>query len=65
MGKDANIATVNLKMVTYNSSKFKGAKLYTINQNGAKPYIVNQNWVKVISLLDRVKQTFSRCGLHH
>ena len=36
MGKGAKIATVNLKMGTYNSRKFKGAKLYTINQNGQK-----------------------------
>ena len=37
-------------MDKYNSGKFKGAKLYTINQNGAK----------LISLLGRVKRTFSR-----
>ena len=55
MGEGAKIATVNLKMSTYNSRKFKGAKLYTVNQNGAK----------VIFLLGRVKQTFSRRGLHH
>ena len=49
--KCAKIVTVNLKMGTYNSGKFKGAKSYTINQNGAK----------VTSQLDRVRQTFSRC----
>ena len=46
----AKVATVNLKMGTYNSGKFKGPK----------PYIVNQNGAKIISLLGRVKQTFSR-----
>ena len=50
-GKNAKIATVNLKMGTYNSGKLKGAKLYTVNQIGAKPYIVNQNGAKVTSLL--------------
>ena len=50
-GKGAKIATVNLKMGTYNSCKFKGAK----------PYNVNQNEAKVISLLGKVKRTFSRC----
>ena len=48
-GKCAKVVTVNLKMGTYNSDKFKGEKLYTVNQNGAK----------VTSLLGRVKRTFS------
>ena len=43
--KCAKIATVNLKMGTYNSGKFKGTKLYNVNQNGAK----------LTSLLSRVK----------
>ena len=46
-------------MSNYNTSKFKGAKPYTVNQHEAKPYIVNQNEAKVTSLLGRVKQTFS------
>ena len=37
-------------MNNYDFGKFKGATLYTINQNGAKPYIVNQNGAKVTSL---------------
>ena len=65
MGKSAKIATVNLKMDTYNSSKFKGVKPYTVNQNGTKPYIENKNGAKVTSLLGQVKQTFPRRGLHH
>ena len=36
LGKGAKIVIVNLKMCNYNSSKLKGAKLYTVNQNGAK-----------------------------
>ena len=48
--KCAKIVTVNLKMDTYKSGKFKGAKLYTVNQNGAK----------VTSMFGRVKQTFFR-----
>ena len=55
MGKWAKIATVNLKMGTYSSGKFKAAKPYKVNQNGAKPYIVNRNGAKVTSLLGRVK----------
>ena len=31
MGKGAKIATVNLKMGNYDSGKFKGTKLYTVN----------------------------------
>ena len=50
--KCAKIAIVNVKMGNYNSDKFKGAKLYTVNQNGAK----------VTSLLGRVKRTFSTRG---
>ena len=52
MGKCAKIAIVNLKMGNYNSGEFKGAKLYTVNQNCAK----------VTSLLGRVKRTFSGRG---
>ena len=51
MGKDAKIATVNLKMGTYNSGKFKGAKPYTINKNGGKIVHCKQKWEKVTSLL--------------
>ena len=65
MGEGAKIATVNLKIDTYNSGKFKGAKSYTINQNEPKPFIVNQNGTKVTSLLGKVKQIFSRRGFHY
>ena len=53
LGKCATIVTVNLKMDTYNSGKFKGTKSYTVKQNKAK----------VTYLLDIVKRTFSRHGL--
>ena len=52
-------------MGTFNSRKFKGAKPYTVNKNGAKSYIVNKNGAKVISLLGKVKQTFSRRRLYY
>ena len=65
MCEGAKIATVNLKMSKYNSGKFKGVKPYTVNQNGAKPYIVNQNGAKGNLSVSRVKQAFSKRGLHH
>ena len=42
LGKGAKIATVNLKMSTYDSSKFKGAKPYTVKQNGANVTFSNR-----------------------
>ena len=35
MGKGAKLVTINLKMSTYDSDKFKGAKPYIVKQNGA------------------------------
>ena len=54
--KGVKIVIVNLKMCNYNSSKLKGAKLYTVNQNGAKLGKCAKNSHR------KFKRTFSRRG---